>query len=154
MRSLLAVLLLSTAALAADAGVKPKEAPADAPAEWSAKTPVVLLGLWTLDVPATLAREPGFARLPELQKAEALVSVQKMMGTLTYSFAADGAVTVAQGDAEQTQRFTYGQGKDGWIWLRTKAEAGAPDGVLRARVVAGHLEVADLSGGVMVLKRP
>ncbi len=154
MRSLLALLLLAGAALAADADVPAKDPRADAPAEWSAKTPAVLLGLWTLDVPATLAREPGFARLPELQKAEALVSVQKMMGTLTYTFAADGAVKVAQGDDEQSHRYTFGPGKDGWIWLRTQAEAGAVDGLLRARVVGGHLEVADLGGGVMVLKRP
>lgn len=155
LRALFALLLLSTPALAADAGVKPEDPRADAPTEWTVKTPALLLGLWTLDVPASLAREPGFARLPELQKAEALVSVQKMMGTLTYTFAADGTVKVAQDDTEQIHRYTYGQGEDGWIWLRTKAQPGdAPDGLLRARVVGGYLEIADLGGGVMVLKRP
>lgn len=120
---------------AAPAEAPAAEAPAEAPAE--PQTPeeqlkARLVGEWHLDL-QTIEADPDIARLPADQKAQAVAMAQEMLSDVTFTFTADGQLTLGFGPGRRSGTYVI-DAIEGNA-LRITAKTGEGEGELVEKVL-------------------
>lgn len=70
------------------------------------KTEDKIVGVWGIDLEASMAEDPKFKEMPEDQKKQAMEAAKAFMGSMSFEFTKDGKAVAKMGEKEEKGTYT------------------------------------------------